>query len=257
MTHPEYETDRADERANNVNLKMLSFPGIECSACGQIWGGSRFMNWPVPKRNIRSFQNEWPIRSEDWFRLRDDYLDEVNLPKETLILPGDRIGIGSAKISSPKISDVIFPLIGVFLFGERAASVLQNSGFRGAELLKIPVSFSSKKCIDIEPPVLYQLRVTGKARNVGSPDSDTVVCDVCHRSISKHTTRVREVDESRWDGSDIFNMDENENMVFVTERVREALLTAQLNNVVFKELPLPVLPIVLEILDEQKARLQP
>jgi hypothetical protein len=189
--------------------------------------------------------------------LRDDYLDEVNLPKETLILPGDIIGVDSAKISSPKLSDIIFPSVAVFLFGERAASVLQNAGFTGAELLKIPVSFSGKKYVDIEPPVLYQLRVTGKANNVGSPDSNIVVCDVCHRSISSHVTRVYEVDESRWDGSDIFNIDENENMVFVTERVREALLTAQLNNVVFKELPLPVLPIVLEILDEQKARLQP
>jgi hypothetical protein len=77
---------------------------------------------------------------------------------------------------------------------------------------------------------LYELVVTGRPSRVGMDIERITVCLRCRRTLFPDPQRLV-VDESRWDGSDFFNVDLNPNIVLVTERVCETLIRHRFTNV--------------------------
>lgn len=78
-------------------------------------------------------------------------------------------------------------------------------------------------------PELWELYVTGKAWRVGMDAARITACRGCKR-LTFPEPNYFTVDESRWDRTDFFNLDLNPNMVFVTERVAQALAASPFTN---------------------------
>jgi hypothetical protein len=232
---PDCDTDEIYDRTNPVTFdKQMRFPWVSCQACGQNWGGYGLTAWPVPTK-VRDEYFSGPLAYDRWVKLKNDYLNEIGLPLETQIWPGDGIGLVTAELKYQVVPDIIHPWLGPLLFNERAMNIMKSLEATGASLPRIQCRYSKKLHFSNEPPALYQLVVTGTAKCVGSLHPLKRLCDICGRPENPEVC-TSGADIVRWDGSDIFNLDGNTLKTYVTSRIRDALLSANISNIEFEEL---------------------
>lgn len=100
----------------------------------------------------------------------------------------------------------------------------RDAGFKGYEALPATARFarSSKK-----PPEVWELVTSGSAGLI-SPRSGYNVLQICPGcGLIDNDTKIQDptkvVDESKWDGTDFFHVEPTSGLIFVTDRVVQAL----------------------------------
>ncbi len=236
LTHPDYKADQAHDKTNPVKISTgICLPGIICSECGQTWAGSRRLYLPVSDPSLRARLRPAPLREAEWMALAQDVRKALNLPEDFLLWPGDDLGTPIAELKSEKIYHFLHPFPGQLIVRVSVVDALTQAGLTGFRPLRLQVRWSAKKREQsADPPILYELVITGAAWRMESNLERITVCKHCGRTEFPRWTPI---DESRWDGSDLFNIDQNPNMVFVTERACELFAEHHFTNYVCAPVP--------------------
>ncbi len=218
----------------------LSIPGIICSACGATWAGCGRPYWDIPNYVP---DKEGPIPDTEWNLLIAQLKQDGRLGSEIEVRPGDQIGGPSVVAVSPSWREVELPFPGQFIVNEDVANHLRSSSLSGFRILRAKVSWLESKVppnkrFSLEEKPMYEINVTGTAWRVGVDLEQITLCNVCKRKTFPPFGSEKEImiDESRWDGSDFFNIDRNPNIVFVTERVVKSGIFAPFKHVIFNRL---------------------
>jgi hypothetical protein len=127
------------------------------------------------------------------------------------------------------MEDFLHPLPGQIWVGERVMLAMRRAGFLGVELIEVQTSWAKGRGPNGAPPRLWEVVVTGSAWRKSSDERLISVCGVCGRTVFPKASQ-RDVDETRWDGSDFFHADRNPNIVLVTERVCDLLDEGRFSN---------------------------
>jgi hypothetical protein len=231
FTHPAYGTDRAQQMANPLQtVDEVWLPGLICSVCGETWAGSRRLYLPVIEPNLLRRLGGLPLPEVEWRDLAQAVRKHVNLPEDFLLMPGDALGTPTIELLSTSISDFMHPFSGQIIARGSVINVLQRERLTGFNAIQVHAYWSSriqKQNPSLQTPELYELLVTGHVWREGVDKEAITVCKHCGRTIFPSW---RPITESRWDGSDFFNVDMNPNMVFVTEKTCQVLAENQITN---------------------------
>lgn len=219
LTHPPYATEREGDRCNPVTLARDTYlPGVHCDRCGQTWSGSRRTYLPIADPALRAHLSGPPLPWAEWRALAEAVRQHVGLPEEALLWPGDVLGAPTAVLHSASVPDFLHPAPGQLIVREPVAVALQDAGVTGVHAVPVKVGWADARPHNDVPPALYELVVTGVAWRRGVSAARIIQCEQCRRTIFP-PPYDREVDATRWDGSDFFHVDRNPNIVLVTPRV--------------------------------------
>ena len=230
LTSPKYKSNSAEEQANLIAFKIdMSLPGRGCPFCGP-WAGSRRLYLPVHdaklQRKLRT--DGWPLPDDEWLELARAVHKHLNLKDDFPLLPGDDLGTPVVDVYSSTLNDFLHPFPGVLVVKPSTLHILEEEGFTGFRPIKLNTHWSKRlRHLFEEPPELYELLVTGQAWREGNDKESLILCQHCGRMDFPKWTPV---DESRWDGSDFFNVDCNPNIVLVTKRVCKTLSQHNVTN---------------------------
>lgn len=226
FVYPEYKSDMEHSRKNPLEwASQFTVPGVTCPKCG-TWSGRRRLFLPLDDMTIKKILKlpPYPLPVEEWKSLTYKIIESLATESDYDPQPGDELGDPTARITSEKVSDFIFPWRGGIIVTEKTRNIIINSELKGYQFLKVElIDKRSKKSREKPLPSLYVLLVTGR---IISPISDDR-CPICGRL--KVTSPV-ELREENWDGND-FIIDENyPDLVFVTERSCAVFKQNELNN---------------------------
>lgn len=235
LTHPPYEDDFQDEKLNPVWITSpYNIPGIVCPVCGPMGFSSR-LRIPLPPQDIlREFSGMQHLPLTQWMVDQSRWAEMLNVRPDQ-ITPGASIGPPCGLLKGMPTADVLHPS-GELWVRTHVMNKLKEINCTGVEYAKAlfiyrpddAESFCEGVVVDYEPIDMarlseyWEITVTGTAWREGQSEKTIRVCDLCGRTEfpSPHSLRV---DESRWDGSDFFNVDRNTRIVLVTGRVCKAL----------------------------------
>lgn len=161
---------------------------------------------------------------KDWMRSRENWARVLGVEAGELA-PGAKIGPPTGICTSAIGEDVVHPVPGEVWINSRVQEVLAGARFTGVAFAKVQVS---SECGDVD---LAELVVQGRARRKGSTFESLRECEICGRLGFPSPTTLA-VDEARWDGSDFVTLDDNPNIIIVTERVASVLESHPFSNVV-------------------------
>ena len=233
LTYPDYESDAITQKHNPVRIyHEYVLPGINCQNCGAMWSGSQWIPLNFDANAIREcyYKNRMPyILDNEWYANVDAWSNKLSLEKNK-ITPGLHVGMPVIELKCEDHDDFM-RYIGYFIIKEKVVEFLKDLGVTGVEFLPFNPIVNKKLRRDIE---LWILKIDGHAWRVGATQDSITVCDSCGRTKPANVLWV--VDEDRWDGSDFFHIDMNPNKIFVTERVRNAIVEAEFTNCSFETL---------------------
>lgn len=219
LTHPTYITDDQFEFRNPVSTaSQLRLPGIECPVCGR-WASSNRLRVGVPAGaqpfGPQEFVTpaQWMLGREGWARLLGVSADEL--------APRAEVGPPMGQCTSEIAEDVVHPMPGI---------VWVRRSVREAMNPLTGVSFADVQLDGECDAHLAELVIHGRAWRRGSTTESLQLCHVCGRTGFPNP-RDLSVDEARWDGSDFITVDDNPNIVIVTERVALVLDAHRFSNV--------------------------
>jgi hypothetical protein len=173
---------------------------------------------------------EWTtVTPDQWDAVTREIATALDVPAER-ITPGAPVGITPYTTRAYPKNDIIDTSSGLIV-QTAVKEALIAAGLTGVEFFPIEVSLDKKSKLpkDTTLPDLWLLYITGRAWRVGSTREKNTECPHCGRTWF-NTEIPLVVDESRWDGSDFFRLDENSRMMFVTERVCRLLEDGQFSN---------------------------
>ena len=270
LTSPEYATDTEASRANPIEvLETFSLPSVRCRRCGLWAGSSRILTtFGKAKKVVASMADglitpdEWNNRKSQWARLLGVPLDDlvpgtdhgaitfdewndmkpgwarllgIPLDDDNLV-PGADLGPPQGKVTGRITHNVVHPFPGRLWCAGRVKGKLQQSGGRGFKFAKVRLSFAKTATRYAgTASALWELVVVGRAWRKGSTLAGITACSTCGRKRFPRPKSLK-VDEARWDGSDVFNVDLNSNIVIVTEHFKDALENAGGNNIAFRKI---------------------
>ena len=165
----------------------------------------------------------------DWLAARARWADALGLDVER-VSPGARLGEPSGRPASAKravMEDAVHPGPGVLWVGARLRDELARATLRGVAFAAVELPIGG------HAPDLWELVVGGRAWRQGSSEENVRACDVCGRRGFPRPKSLT-VDESRWDGSDFFFLDENPNIIVVSERVADVFESNEFSNVLLE-----------------------
>jgi hypothetical protein len=233
LSQPDYSSDQEEQIANPIHfIPDIWMPGIICEKCGATWAGSRRLYLTVDNADIRRRLHGKPLIEKFWRELAREVNNHIDSKTPVDLYPGDILGTPKAELLSDQIPDIMQPFPGQIVVTPHVVDKLQQhsiSGFRA-----IPLQLSWAKQFEkptSEPPLLFELLITGSAWRVHISESDIIACSHCHRTVFPDPERLS-VDQSRWDGSDFLVVDRNPNIVIVTERVCSVLSDEGFSNFV-------------------------
>jgi hypothetical protein len=200
---------------------------VTCDACGK-WGGSNKLHVSVPAElaaELGTFPGpNYAIPLEEWKRRSLRWAQLLGVPVEKLE-PSMDIGPPYGAVQGKIQDDVIHAMPGYIWVQDRVKDAVVAAGFTGVRPVEVKLDKEGM-------PRLWELYIEGKAFRVGSTLESLLECALCGRTKfpnPKHLT----VDVDRWDGSDFFNLDGNDGMAFVTERVRDLFVREAFSNCEF------------------------
>lgn len=223
-----YDTDREDDLYNPVRVhNNYWIPSIICEKCS-TWSGSDKIFKPFTEEQLEPFLDGGFIEYEKWKKLSIEWAKKLEIDI-SCIQPGADLGFPTVELLSENYCDFIHYFPGRMLVTEKVVETIVSISATGVEFIKItPVWSKKSKCKDKPLPTLWILDVAGSAWRVGVTEEKMRVCDICPRT--KFLAKKMLIDEERWDGSDFFHLENNPNMVFVTEKIVNALEKAKLTN---------------------------
>lgn len=226
LTHPRYETTHAEETANPIRMitEFYYIPGVSCPACAEAtgggWASSDRVRVEVPTSPaLRRTLMGTSLPLDQWQSFVTLLRRELAIPSWMPVTPGAQIGLPRAELLAPDVPDFLHPFPGQIIVRDSVVDALQRAELTGFVPVRVEVRWGKQvKYPPGEPPLLYELFVTGTAWRVGMDAERITACKECGRTIFPNPEWLV-VDERRWDGSDFFHIDRNPNIVLVTERV--------------------------------------
>ncbi len=221
LSSPDYETDEELEAHNPIRLSCEYFiPSVQCEICG-AWASSDRIRKNFESSVLKTFRGIKFLSLSDWKAASLDWASELGV-STARITPGAELGKPQAELLSVNIDDFLHPMPGQILMTKKVAAVLEEGNASGVELYPLsPVWGKKVKNVDYDPPILWELVVKGVGWRKGVDEKSIEACDLCGRTIFPQAPIL--IDQDRWDGSDIFNIDKNPNRVFVTDRIAELI----------------------------------
>ncbi len=225
LRSPKYATDALANRANPVlPIEAFRMPMYDCDVCNTIRTGYRTLYIPVTNIDLVVRLSAPRLRHDDWWALARDLHDYLRLTQDQLIEPGDVFGTPSYAITSTIYSDCVISVPDV-LIKERVAEAMMLAGLTGFNLIK--PTFVAGKRYNGPLGELYALHIQGRAWRKGS--YQVVQCERCGRT--KCTPESPEIDQDRWDGSDVFTIDGSDSLFGLSERAYMVFVQNQFTNV--------------------------
>jgi hypothetical protein len=230
LTHPRYRADQEQDAANPVRmLQTIVLPGMVCPSCGPVTG-SRHLYLPIPNAALCQRLRPGTLPQAEWMELAHEVRMAAGLPDDYVLKPGDVLGTPVAELLDFKVPDFLHIFPGKMIVRTAVLDALRRAGCGGFRPVRAEARWSPRLKPPLpELPELYALVVTGTAWRAGIDREDILADRCCGRTKFPHPEWLV-VDESRWDRSDFFNVDENPNIVLVTERVCETLQLHRFTN---------------------------
>lgn len=115
--------------------------------------------------------------------------------------------------------DIIWTWYGDCLVTNKVTKLLENHKITSYRLEQIVITKDKRKK---DKPELKELIATGKGGHIHPSSGYKIleVCDACGNEKIQHAKAGLIVDESQWDHSDIFILDEYPKRILVTQRVK-------------------------------------
>jgi hypothetical protein len=237
LREPDYSTDQLHDRANPIRMiEEYSVPGILCPVCteetGGGWASSDRVRVDTPDdtllKPMLSGQNLPPA---EWKKVRDKIRIELNVPAYMRITPGAAIGLPRAELLQPDVQQILHPFPGQLIVRDTVVHALEQARLTGFQPVPVSAEWGMKaqRLVAEDPPLLYELCISGHAWRVGFDEERITTCHTCGRKLFPDPHWL-EVDQNRWDGSDFFTVDMNPNIVLVTDRVCQTLADAVFGN---------------------------
>ncbi len=238
LTHPDYSTDQEDFKYNPVEVINGTFlPGVFCDICGSQWASSDRIRVPSStEEKIKNYlrENSFPrfVPISRWNDIKNDISnilnDFMNLDYVD-ISPGAEIGVPRGEILKDKLEDFIHPFPGQIWVSGKVYCFLKEQDLTGFNLIKVESRWSKKLNKKSVPPELWEIDVKGKAWRIGMDLDKITDCRKCRRTVFPNPGWLK-VDQSRWDGTDFFNVDLNPNIILVTKKVCSILKNQGFSN---------------------------
>ena len=185
---------------------------------------------------------------EEYSRLRDLLVRELNLPPNRIVLPYSRVGVLSldSRVRPSDVADFMFhPILAStsLVVSKRVPEILGEAGVSG--WLSFPVQVTRVEAgqtpADIESGICELIAVGsgGVPTPLNQPFTRSV-CPACGLATYDRFPEALRLDEEQWDGSDLFHFADHP-LVFVTERARRVMQEAEFSGVKFRpsEIPRP------------------
>jgi len=230
FTRKRHETDQAFSRHNPVKIiGKLHIPSQICPNCGTWSSCERLRRVNLHKADVQKFRGYNFLDLQEWLANRPGWAKELGV-EEKEIRPGAALGPPLGEVRNVIKEDIVHPFPGMIWVKENIVTLLKSISPTGVDF--IPVELQKKKGLkkNIELPQLWELYVRGKAWRKGVDPQSIIKCDLCERTEFPHPD-ILAVDESRWDGSDFFNVDQNPNIIIVTEKVHDILVKNKISNI--------------------------
>ncbi len=214
LTHAEYRDDREDEARTPVTVVASHhIPSISCEECG-TWTSCVRLRVPMPSR-ADDFLGVRFLSVSEWNRCRDKWARLLNVSAEELA-PGAELGPPSATCTSRICEDAVHPFPGQIWVASRVKDAVIGAGLTGVSFVRVELRAG---CGEAE---MWEMVVHGRSWRRGSTADSLRLCNICGREGFPSPEYLL-VDEQRWDGSDVLNLDHNPNIIIVTERAAKVL----------------------------------
>ncbi len=220
----------------------LFVPGIVCDVCGATWGGPSgevLRTAITDPALVRSLVQRRPLPREKHVALRRQL--EAELAPKLGSVPdigvGLRIGSLRVALSGLNLADIshlpFTPII-----NERVLQLLREHQITGFDTYPVTITkvARQRRRGPVEPPQVWELDVPGRAALAPEAQAWYQVeppCPGCGRRGKLHLPRGLLVDETTWDGRDLFKL-EHRAWVLMTQRVADLLTEAKLTGFTVK-----------------------
>ncbi|MCK4760684.1 MAG: hypothetical protein KAW12_00695 [Candidatus Aminicenantes bacterium] len=141
------------------------------------------------------------------------------------------------KLKGKNFGDLCAGVCYEFLVSKRFAALWKESGLMGLEILDYPVNIKKTgKFKNIDTPEYIMVRPDVTLTHLNEKESGLIIkdsagCNKCKLSTRKKVERLR-IDESTWDGQDIFYLSGLYGVLVVTEKFVEFVEKHQFTNFV-------------------------
>ena len=222
---------RGKMAASTYIERDLGMPGIKCEGlpgcCGVTWSNAsaRMMTEPPPGTcNAEEFGACVP--AEVFLKQAEKTRQALNLPADYELLPGLTLGQMHIKCSKVTTLAMEWPALFGFIVREDLLDAIEKHGLTGFEKSEVAVRRTASMLL--KPiPKFTEILVTGKGgwARTEPPLVVEPACTVCGRRPTDNKDYQNiELDESQWDGSDIFRFEHPfDGYIFVTQRWVDAI----------------------------------
>ncbi len=264
LESPAYGSDYKDTFINGGGKYAYSLPGIECSECGNTWGGWETVPYPCPEtmKGDKRLQQHWPIPDTEHHALRAAVLDAVVAEGHSVnnIPMGANFQPLHVRFPSTPRSDFLWPVIGSAIVSPRVKLLFETHGVTGVTFCEVVIDKVGKRDSrgpfpfpstgepeDIIEEVsgeqfpdrfgpLYEMVITSES---GFPPgvSSSDVCTGCTRENYKENKRRIVLTQEMIPNSDVFTL-ATTLYIIVNERVQHMIVENRLTNAVLTSMPI-------------------
>lgn len=262
IKRPRYDSDYRDSYVNGELVHPFGLPGVECSVCGETWGGSRILPFACPEsfRSDKNIAERWPMSLAEHEALQHGLMAVLPMKGDLFVdlRPGDKFQPCLLDIPSRPRADFLWASIGSLVVSEQIKNLLieccrddivvcpvtlRRVGKREASLPPPMPSTGEPEDIIDEVPLLevtseiapyFEIIVLKESRYPpgGTPTS---ICTGCQRPDVDNSTRELRMTAGMWKGDKIFTLATTWYFIIIDE-VKQRLERHRPTNVVFEEI---------------------
>ena len=211
--------------------REIGMPGIECTGlpgcCGAVWGDhvARLATEPAPG-TCSKYEYGACIPAELFLQKAQETRGKLGLPEDYYLPPGLTMGTMHVECSRKAPLAMEWPYLFGFIVTDPLLDAIERHRLTGFEKSEVVVKRAASMLLKHSPKIT-EIVVTGKAgwANTDPPQKIEPPCPVCgRRPTDSMDYQNLELDESQWDGSDIFQFEHPFNgHIFVTQRWVDAI----------------------------------
>ncbi len=230
------QEDKDSRYTGTINAgHRWGLPGVHCPTCGATWAGGvdAYPSVDLSRLpNHQEYEEPRPEPFEEFARLREQVLPL--LPPGTPLLPGSSFGPleGTATGSFGAFT---FQNPWTLLVRSDALAKLQAEGLRGLKGCPTRLRFRQKK-----PPSLLELEIHphGRLHPDCIPQNRPPPCPTCGRDAFRLPEDILLEAASLPAHADLFRLANFLTVLICTERFAQAVQRLELDDIVFREVPL-------------------
>lgn len=180
-------------------------------------------------------KSEWAgmFKLAQWDTETEDALASISCPSNPgHQRAGQRSGQLGVVVEPAAIGDFTWTWYSECLATDSVVTLFKRAGFEGASFQRARVAWSSGRSPQSPPPELFELIVTSRHVRLDHRSGVRRVyeCPSCGLVRFSSYRNGLIVDETTWDGADVFTVEEYPQMILVTPRVQTEIVAAGLTN---------------------------